>query len=249
MFAPLFLCFLPAVLGYLPASSRLAVPLAGRSAAPRLALSDRGEGGLLKELPPERLIRAVERAGERVSAADIAAASGLDLLETRRALLVLARLTAADLQVASNGELVFVFGRDVRGQLRSASLRARVGEAWEVASVPVLWLLRATFGIALLSSIAIAVTGIAALSASKSSSDEDNRGGSSLTYLPMRMFGPSPLDFFYYGTRSNGTPEGDRGFLQSCFSFLFGDGDPNADFRSRSLRAAAALIRAQVSSY
>eukprot|EP00967_Tisochrysis_lutea_P029252 scaffold34147_cov30-Tisochrysis_lutea.AAC.4 len=107
-------------------------------------------------------------------------------------------------------------------------------------SVPVMWLLRASFGVALLSSLTIAVTAIAAASASKSS-DNDSKSYSSLSQLPMRMWGPHPLDIFYYSRYGPyggyyGSPEGELGFLQSCFSFLFGDGDPNADLDERCQR-------------
>lgn len=225
----------------------------------------------MQELPSKPLLRAVQQSGGRVSAADVAAAAGLDLMETRRALLVLARLVGADLQVAPDGEILFVFGDDVDGQLRRASWKARAGEAWETASVPVIWLLRASFGVALLSSLTIAVAAIAAASASKSS-DNDSLGSSWFSRLPLRMLGPHPLDIFYYSRYgSYGATEGEFGFLQTCFSLLFGDGDPNADLRERcarreklslpavfadtsyrpappalrSLRAAAALIRAE----
>jgi len=227
----------------------LALTPAARATAPRLALTPIDGGGLQQELPSKPLLQAVEKAGGRVSAADVAATAGLDLLETRRSLLVLARLVGADLQVASDGELLFVFGSDVRGQLRAASWKARAGEVWEKASVPALWLLRASFGVALLTSLTLAATAIATASASKSS-DDDRGSYSSLNRLPMRMFGPSPLDLFYYSRygRSNvGTPQGELGFLQSCFSLLFGDGDPNFDLdercvparRSHSARSAA----------
>ena len=106
--------------------------------APLAALND---GPI--ELPSDVLLRAVEGSG-RVSAADIAAASGLDLLETRRQLLILAQIVGADLQVlpslrltrdvsksgdcanslgllaqvSSDGELLFVFEPNVRSSLR-----------------------------------------------------------------------------------------------------------------------------------
>ena len=188
-------------LALLPLPSRAPVHavLLRRAARPAMSLDERRS-----ELPPKPLLAAVERrAGGRVSAADIAAAAGLDLQETRRALLVLARLVGADLQVASDGELFFVFGEDVKRRLRRASLRARAGEAWDTASVPLFWLLRASFGVALLSSLTIAVTAIAALMASSSKSDSDSgRGGSSLTMLPYNMWGPHPLDIFYYSRRA-----------------------------------------------
>ena len=115
-------------------------------------------------------------------------------------------------------------------------------DVWGTAKPAVAWLARASFGIALLSSIAIVITGVTALSASK---DSDSRGGSSMPMVPMRMWGPHPLDFLYYSRpyRPYAEPQ-ELGFLQSCFSLLFGDGDPNADLAQRTSASAASLIRA-----
>uniref|UniRef100_A0A7S4BCP5 Uncharacterized protein n=1 Tax=Chrysotila carterae TaxID=13221 RepID=A0A7S4BCP5_CHRCT len=211
-----------------------------RTLAPRMVLSE-------DEIPSERLIRAVERlGGGRVSAADVAAQGGMDLLETRRQLLLLARLVGADMQVSSEGELVFVFSRGIRNQLRAASWKAKARDTWTQVKPGVYWLLRASFGVALVSSVAIATVGIAALSAS-GNRDDDRQSSSS----PMVRLGPNPLDFLYYSTRPygyaryNNGPDEEMGFLQSCFSLLFGDGDPNRELESRQARAVAALVRAQ----
>lgn len=147
------------------------------------------------------------------------------------------------MQVSSDGEIVFVFSPStLRRELRAASSKARAKDTWSAVSPPLFWLLRASFGLALLTSITIVITGITALSQSR---DEDNRGSSSSSF-PMisRMWGPNPLDFLYYTQpyRYSDDPQ-DIGFLQSCFSFLFGDGDPNADLDVRTSQAVAALIR------
>ena len=65
------------------------------------------------------------------------------------------------------------------------------------------------------------------------------------------LWGPSPLDFLYYSTRSPygyNPPTSEKGFLQSCFSLLFGDPDPNnspmSSIDQRRSRAISALVRA-----
>ena len=118
----------------------------------------------VRELPSDALLKAVSRTDGRVSAADVATSAGLDLLETRRQLLLLARLLGAELEVSESGELVYRFDGNVYSKLRSASFRGRLRDAWASASPALFWLLRASFGIALLSSVAIAFTGITVLS-------------------------------------------------------------------------------------
>jgi hypothetical protein len=214
-------------------------PIAPRVIAPRTALSPRKEGGLLHELPSEPLLHAVQQSGGRLSAADVAAAAGLDLMETRRAMLVLARLVGADLQVSPDGEILFVFGDDVRGQLRRASWKARAGGAWKTASVPVMRLLRASFGVTLFSSFAIAVIAIAILLAAISADDIPIPPSHDIPVHPSH--GTSHGGHASHGKSHGGSPShktSDRGFpgLRACFSFLFGDGNPNADLRERCAR-------------
>jgi len=156
---------------------------------------------------------------------------------------VLARLVGAELQVSQDGELLFVFEKPgaLRRSVSASSLRQRVRDTWTTASPPILWLARASFGLGLLASLALVTTAITALASSK-----DDRSSSSASSLGM-MWGPSPLDFLYYSTRPRYgyvEPTGEKGFLQSCFSLLFGDGDPNLSLPERTSAAAAALIRA-----
>jgi len=69
------------------------------------------------------------------------------------------------------------------------------------------------------------------------------------------FWGPSPFDFFYYrpyysryyyspayGASNNRDPD-EMGFLESVFSYVFGDGDPNGDVEERRIASAAEMIR------
>jgi hypothetical protein len=197
----------------------------------------------LQELPTPTLLKAIAKCGSTGTAADVAAAAGLDLAETRRQLLVLARLVGAELQVSEDGELLFVFDEPgaLKRSLRVSSARQRVNDAWTTVSPPLFWLMRASFGLSLIASLTLVTAAIAALSAS--SKDDSSSRSSSLNVA--YLWGPSPLDFLYYSTRPYyyGYSE-EKGFLQSCFSLLFGDGDPNADLAQRTSASAASLIRA-----
>jgi hypothetical protein len=200
----------------------------------------------LQELPTPALLKAIADCGSSATAADVAAAAGLDISEARRQLLVLARLVGAELQVSDDGELLFVFDRPgtLRRSLRASSLRQRASDAWDGVSPPIFWLLRASFGIGLIASLAMVTTAIAVLTSSKDDSSSSSR---SATSTIGGLWGPSPLDFLYYSTRSPYgyyPPSTEKGFLQSCFSLLFGDGDANLNLPQRTSAAAAAIIRA-----
>ena len=158
-------------------------------------------------------------------------------VETRRQLLNLARLVGAELQVSEGGELLFLFDEPgaLKRSLRSSSVRQRAKDAWVKVNPPLFWLLRASFGLGLLASLTLVTVAITALASSK-----DDRGSSSSASPALsvgRLWGPSPFDFLYYSTRPygyynydyrNGNRPQEKGFLQSCFSLLFGDGTPVA---------------------
>ena len=199
----------------------------------------------LQELPSSSLLRAIQKCGSTATAADIAAEAGSEIEETRRQLLVLARLVGAELQVSDSGEILFCFEEAgaLRRALRRASLRQRGRDAWAVAAPPVLWVMRASFGVGLLASLVFVTTAITALAASKDD-DNNSRGSRSSSRSIGYVWGPNPLDVLYYSSRPNYyAPSGEMGFLQSCFSALFGDADVNADLERRTSVAVAALVR------
>ena len=198
------------------------------------------------ELPSKNLLGAITKLGGSVTASDVSAETGTSITESQRQLLVLSRLVAAEMVVADDGQLSFAFENDaaLRRGLRRATWRMRGREAWETVSPALAWTARASFGLGLLSSITIVVSALAVLS---SKSDDSSRPSSSVSMrLPMQMWGPHPLDFLYY-SRPYRAP-GEMGFLQSCFSLLFGDPDPNtsplSSLEQRRSRAIAALVRA-----
>lgn len=91
--------------------------------------------------------------------------------------------------------------------------------------------MRVSFGTALIASIVLVYTTIIAIISS--SREEDNRGRRGRSYDTGFTFYLSPTDLFWYWDpyyyRRRQLREGDRGmnFIESVFSFVFGDGDPN----------------------
>ena len=243
-----------AVLAFLaPSATLVPTPVLSKSLRPICAgRTERGARLALlpdappPELPTAALLKAIARCGSSATAADVAAEAGLEIEEARRQLLSLARLVGAELQVSEQGELLFVFEEAgvLRGQLRRQSVRQRARDAWTAASPPLFWMMRATFGLGLLASLTLVTVAITTLAASK---DGERSSSSSSLSSVGSVWGASPLDFLYYSSRPYGYygyASEEKGFLQSCFSLLFGDGDPNADLARRQSAAAAALIRA-----
>jgi hypothetical protein len=76
------------------------------------------------------------------------------------------------------------------------------------------------------------------------------RGGGGFGYSS--WWGPSPFDVFYYrpyygyyampGESRPRDPQ-EMGFLESVFSYIFGDGDPNLDLETKRLQLASNMIR------
>jgi hypothetical protein len=222
-----------------------------------------------EQLPSERVIAAVEAmssdSGGRSSgivASDVAAQVGVSLAQARKDLMKLAAVSQGDLAVDSNGELLYRFPGNLRGVLAERSAKYRAIQAFRKVWPGLFWLIRVSFGVALLASILLVFSTIFFLqTSSSSSSDDDNnrgrrddRGGmmrGGFGYNP--WWGPSPFDVFYYrpyygyyampGDTRPRDPQ-DMGFLESVFSYIFGDGNPNLELESRRLQLAANVIRA-----
>jgi hypothetical protein len=203
-------------------------------------------------------MEAVKKLNYRVTIGDVAAQSGLDLNTAQREVLALASETGGNLQVAESGEIAYKFAPNFQEILVSRSFWLQVNqwlkEVWK-------WLfygIRISFGILLIVSIVVVVLGIvvatiAIQSQGRSDNDRDerrsDRGGGGFIWLggwgnpfgnPFIMFDP----YYYEPERIRQRDPDEMGFLESVFSFLFGDGNPNNDLEERRWRDIATMIRA-----
>jgi len=205
-------------------------------------------------------LTAIETLRYRVTVGEVAAQSGLDLATTQRELLNLAIATGGDLQVAQSGDIAYVFAPNFRDILQQKvwqeRWRARLQALWKW----LFWLIRISFGVLLIVAIAIVVLGIiAAVIALQSSknSDSDSRsegrsnrsGGGGMIFVPQYLFvgdpwGPWFPDYYQRRRLPSTAEKPEMGFLEGVFSFLFGDGDPNADLETERYRAIASVIYA-----
>ena len=219
-----------------------------------MMMASGGLTGFLNEPtpPPEKVLKAVDKLGKRVTAPDVAAATGLSLSEATKQLSTLASITSGVLEVSNDGTIVYSFDKGYRGTLSARSGKRRLNEAVESVKPVLFYLVKVSFGVALISSIALIFTAILAIQ-SQSRDDRDDRrdyrggGGMNFYFGPSYWWGPSPFDFLYYnsyrpyGVNRYRNPS-EMSFLESVFSFLFGDGDPNSDLEERRYKQIAQVL-------
>lgn len=202
--------------------------------------------------------QAVEKLNYRVTVGDVATKAGLDINTAQRGLLALASDASGHLQVAETGDVVYLFPQNFRTILRNKYLRLQLQEWWQKVWKVLFYLIRISFGIILILSIILIAIAITIIIFSLNSSSDDDGGGDSdgggggFFFMPYFWFGP---DMFWVFSpdyeerryerqqrRSSGDTS-DMNFLEAVFSFLFGDGNPNANLEERRWQDIATVIR------
>jgi hypothetical protein len=211
--------------------------------------------------PDPRIMKAVEQLSYRVTVGDVAARAGLNVNLAQQGLLALASEAGGHLQVAESGEIAYLFPKNFRAILRNKFLRLRLQEWWEKIWRVLFYLIRISFGIVLLLSILLIVAAIAViLIAISASNDNNNSGGGGSDHsgggggfsIPFFWIGPDIFWFFHPGydhyprrqrASSRSSSRSEMNFLEAIFSFLFGDGNPNADLEERRWQEIGTVIR------
>ena len=211
------------------------------------------------------VMRAVESLDYRVTVGDVAAKAGLNVEVAQQGLLALASETQGHLQVSESGEIAYEFPRNFQGILRNKYWQLRLQEIADKVWQATFYIIRLSFGVMLLVSIAIIFIAIFALmiAASQGGGDRDNRrGGFGGGFGGGFLFFPSDIFWLFsprygrrgryrstYGTSSYSAksapvrrPGEKLNFFEAIFSFLFGDGDPNADLEDRRWRTIGTVI-------
>jgi hypothetical protein len=198
--------------------------------------------------PNPNIMRAVEQLGYRVTVGDVASQAGLEVRVAEKELLALASEAGGHLQVAESGEIAYQFQRNFRDVLRNKYFRMRVQEWWNRVWKILFYLIRISFGIVLIASIVLlSIAILAIVIAANSRSDGDSNGGE--IRMPTVWFGdvfwiftPDYRDDRAYHRRQR-NQDREMNFLEAVFSFLFGDGNPNADLDERRWKAIGTVIR------
>ncbi|XP_011094332.1 uncharacterized protein At5g03900, chloroplastic [Sesamum indicum] len=176
-----------------------------------------------------RAMDAIDSSGPRVTVGDVASKAGLKLNEAQKALQALAADTNGFLEVSDEGDVLYVFPKDYRSKLAAKSFRIRAEPLLEKGKMAAEYLVRVSFGTALIASIVLVCTTIIAIAWSCRESDDRGRRGrsydSGFTFYLSDLFWY--WDLYYYRRRRVREGDGGMNFFESVFSFVFGDGDPN----------------------
>lgn len=203
--------------------------------------------------PNPKIIKSVEQLNYRVTVGDVAAQSGLELNFAQQGLLALASEAGGHLQVAESGDVVYLFPKNFRSILRNKHWQLRWQKTWEKVWRVLFYLIRISFGIILIASIALMLVAILAIVVAMNSSSDDREGGNrgfggGFYFLPRFWLG----DIFWWfdpgynrrrRQRRRQTGNYQMNFLESVFSFLFGDGNPNADLEAYRWQAIGTVIQ------
>jgi len=218
---------------------------ARRRACPALCAS-RVEFEALPSKVADPTLRAVEALGGRVTVGDVAARAGLKLAEAEAALTALAADTGATLKVSASGDLLYVYPPAVRANLAARSWRLRAAPLLTSLARGAALAVRVAFGATLLASLLVVYTAVTLLLSSRSDERDSRRS------RPVNLyFGPSLFDFALFDPyaaarrrelRARGQ-QPEMGFLESVFSFVFGDGDPNSELEERRWAAVGRLVQ------
>ena len=198
-----------------------------------------------------KIMTTVEELDYRVTVGDVSARAGLDIDTTQRGLLALASEVSGNLQVSESGEIAYLFPKNFRSVLRDKYLKLRLQAMWASVWAVLFYLIRISFGIVLLLSILLIVVAIATIFlALQSSQQNDNRRRSSYggsMFVPRYWFGRNIFWFFNpsygRGRRQQLRTAEQMNFFEAIFSFLFGDGNPNANLEDRRWQEVATVIR------
>lgn len=210
-------------------------------------------------VPNPAVMKAVEQLNYRATVGDVAAQAGLDIKVAQRELLALASDAGGHLQVAESGDIAYQFSKDFRAILRNKYFRLQLQEWWQKVWRVLFYLIRISFGIVLMVLVVLTLLAIIAIAISMNRDGDGDSGdsGSGGSFgLPRIWVGPDLFWFFdpNYGyhqrqrrqqlQQRQQTPA-ELNFLEAIFSFLFGDGNPNADLEERRWQAIATVIRNQ----
>ena len=206
--------------------------------------------------PNPKIVQSVEKLNYRVTVGDVAAQAGLELNFAQQGLLALASEAGGHLQVAESGDVVYLFPKNFRSILRNKYWQLRWQQTWQKIWRVLFYIIRISFGIVLIASILLMLAAIVVIIvAANSSSDEreGNRGyggGYGGGFFVPRFWIGEIFWWFDPGynrrrriRRRQATGNYQMNFLESVFSFLFGDGNPNADLEEYRWQAIGSVIR------
>lgn len=200
----------------------------------------------------QQVISAINSLGRKVTAADIATKTGLKLNEATLLLNTVASETQGNLVVSKEGQIAYQFKPAFQTAYLTKGLMAVFEKLTKSLFRLMLFLLRISFGIMLiLSLLIIAIAVFVIIMRGSYSSDSKGRSSFRLSFFDLRLLEDIFFWNFAYRRHNRGLNQPttsyrkDGGFLMNCFSFLFGDGNPNLNLEERKWQEIAGLIRSK----
>jgi hypothetical protein len=198
------------------------------------------------------LLKSIEHLQYQATPGELAAQSGLPLLEVERDLQQLAIAVGGHLQVSTTGEIVYKYPSDLEGILRKKFLWLQVQTVLEGIWRVIFYLIRLSFGICLIG-IAVLVTLALFLIALGLSSNDSGGEGIGEVFVSGGSNAGCGESFWIFDWNTTSEPLRDAktgkkrklSFMGAVFSFLFGDGNPNAKLEEQRWKIIGQAIRKQ----
>ena len=208
----------------------------------------------LSDLNPV-IMTAIDRLQYRATVGDVATQSGLNVAIAEQGVLALAAQTGAQMQVTESGDIAYTFPKDFRSTLQAKYWQLQLQAWWDSVAGTLFWLVRVLFGCSLFVVLfAIIAVGFVMITTMNSNDDNSNDSGGGFgggfggsnggnSYNPgfggwfiwsgdwLSFGGPKPYD-----------DSKQLSFLETIFSFVFGDGDPNRNLENRRWETIAQRI-------
>lgn len=204
---------------------------------------------MLHAAEKQKVIEAIGELGRRVTVADVITKTGLPVLVASRLLNEVAADTGGHLQVSSRGEIAYQFAPGFSGAYVARGIKGAIQQGLAWTGKVALFLLKISFGLMLILSIIAVCVLIIVISLSGNRDDRRRDVGFNFhfSYWDFALL----RNLFVYSAGwmiddGYGRPRRKRNsnFLLNCFSFLFGDGNPNFNIEDRRWGLLAESIRA-----
>ena len=192
------------------------------------------------------LLKSIEKLQYQTTPGELSIQTGLPLAIVEKDLQQLAIAVGGHLQVSNAGEVIYKYPPDFQNILRQKFVWLQVQEWLQRIWKVIFYLVRVSFGIVLIASVALILLSIFALSFFNNDGDgidlgEINLGGGDS--------GGGSFIWWWFDWGHDGAPRPQRkrgkklNFLNAVYSFLFGDGNPNANLEELRWRNIGQVIR------
>lgn len=218
-------------------------------------------------MPDKRLALDAIKTNLRTTAPELATSSGLSINSATYWLNKIAGETGAKLEVANDGTVYYSFAPNFSGVYRRRGRRRAALLAGAFLFKSLYWVVRVSFGVALMTSVLVIVLIFVALILLAIASIFDGGGGDSGDFGSFDGSGFFDTNFLSdifswdyspsHSSYQNSIPSAQRdrytdfiekhpkgNFFLECFSFLFGDGKPNSNLQKLRWQQIATTIKA-----